>query len=451
MCDRTFASLDSVATRLLGGAWAGYGLRYLGLWSTPVVSDYLAARCPKLVLQDPNDEIIANVASLKNGVATHLALGDSVWYEHSQPQEYVLAHHLDQDEVALPHSESAAQLLEQLSDTSLPLTENMVAHLFACVMVVAKRSTGIFGSTGKAERRKARSDQSDKSASPKSASPGGADKPTAKSRLSHALSSTAHTIELINSQGSINTHSSAGPAEGEDADIEAATRDSSSQSSGQSSAPMQFSSQREFLSFLCSISLLEQSNRHPAVNALTPYTKLLGQALRLGYDGFRAWLCALIVWNHSDTATPDCSLPPRRASVQQAATELFRLVDVHHEEFLASNCGYAAVTFLRDALAGVAKRVDCAQFTSSQSAGGDDGDASYAQSATGGTGQCCNQVAVTATALHSVATGGCSGSQPTNIHKNIGHVVTLHCGHNGWPAQHELVAITDFFARHKLI
>ena len=51
ICDRTFASLDSLATRLLGGDWAGCGLMYLGLWSTNVVRDYLAAQCPKLILQ----------------------------------------------------------------------------------------------------------------------------------------------------------------------------------------------------------------------------------------------------------------------------------------------------------------------------------------------------------------------------------------------------------------
>lgn len=56
VCDRTFASLDAVATRLLRGMWAGYGLRYLGLWQTHVVTDYLACSCPKLILQVITDE-----------------------------------------------------------------------------------------------------------------------------------------------------------------------------------------------------------------------------------------------------------------------------------------------------------------------------------------------------------------------------------------------------------
>ena len=47
VCDRTFASLDAVAARLLG-AWAGYGIRFLALWKTDVVADFLATTCPKV-------------------------------------------------------------------------------------------------------------------------------------------------------------------------------------------------------------------------------------------------------------------------------------------------------------------------------------------------------------------------------------------------------------------
>ena len=50
VCDRTFASLDAVAARLLG-AWAGYGIRFLTFWRTDVVADYLSAECAKVILQ----------------------------------------------------------------------------------------------------------------------------------------------------------------------------------------------------------------------------------------------------------------------------------------------------------------------------------------------------------------------------------------------------------------
>ena len=64
ICDRTFASLDAVAGRLMG-QWAFLGLRYIGLYRSDVVSDYMRANCPKIILQDPSDEIIINSASLK--------------------------------------------------------------------------------------------------------------------------------------------------------------------------------------------------------------------------------------------------------------------------------------------------------------------------------------------------------------------------------------------------
>lgn len=41
--------------------------------------DYLAVTCPKLILQDPDDEIIANLASLKNGIAMRLVLGKALF------------------------------------------------------------------------------------------------------------------------------------------------------------------------------------------------------------------------------------------------------------------------------------------------------------------------------------------------------------------------------------
>lgn len=50
ICDRTFTSLDAVASRMLG-SWAGYGLRFIGLWTSNVAKDYLSCKCPKVILQ----------------------------------------------------------------------------------------------------------------------------------------------------------------------------------------------------------------------------------------------------------------------------------------------------------------------------------------------------------------------------------------------------------------
>lgn len=50
VCDRTLASLDAVASRLLGH-WAGLGLRLIVNWKTNVVNDYLQCNCPKIIIQ----------------------------------------------------------------------------------------------------------------------------------------------------------------------------------------------------------------------------------------------------------------------------------------------------------------------------------------------------------------------------------------------------------------
>lgn len=73
----------------------------------------LSFNSPFLVLyvhQDPDDEIIANLASLKNGVAMRLVLGDLDWQIRSEPWEYTYATYCKEE---LPHKEQeAAMLLE---------------------------------------------------------------------------------------------------------------------------------------------------------------------------------------------------------------------------------------------------------------------------------------------------------------------------------------------------
>jgi hypothetical protein len=51
ICDRTFASLDSAACRLMGG-WAAFGLKWVCLWSTDIISDYQSVLNHKVIMQD---------------------------------------------------------------------------------------------------------------------------------------------------------------------------------------------------------------------------------------------------------------------------------------------------------------------------------------------------------------------------------------------------------------
>ena len=50
ICDRTFCSLDAVASRLIHNVF-GYALKYIVLWFTNSVSDYYNVKCNKLILQ----------------------------------------------------------------------------------------------------------------------------------------------------------------------------------------------------------------------------------------------------------------------------------------------------------------------------------------------------------------------------------------------------------------
>ncbi|KAL7562790.1 hypothetical protein ACA910_019066 [Epithemia clementina (nom. ined.)] len=70
VCDRTFCNLEAVAQRLVGD-WTAHAIRALtfAVWNTDVAGDFLAASCPKIVAQDAVDQIIADEASLKTGVA----------------------------------------------------------------------------------------------------------------------------------------------------------------------------------------------------------------------------------------------------------------------------------------------------------------------------------------------------------------------------------------------
>jgi len=69
ICDRTFCNLEATAQRLVGG-WAGPAIRLLTpFWNTDVARDFLNTTCPKVVANDGCDIIIADVSSLRSGVA----------------------------------------------------------------------------------------------------------------------------------------------------------------------------------------------------------------------------------------------------------------------------------------------------------------------------------------------------------------------------------------------
>jgi len=363
------------------GSWAGLGLKYCTLWSTNVMRDYLAATCPKIILQDPDDEIIANLASLKNGIAMRLVLGDLSWKMVPEPWEYGYAQFLGEE---LPHKDLESKIIEESGDVTKRLSEAFVAHFHACLAEVARKA-----SQPKAARRRPRSALAPVASTPRRAvthRPGGTTGSEDKNRRSITSTSGAAaqggagsssnldaqsgTLEEgYSSHGSRSRHESKdfpfSDAEGDsgdegsqkglindaigltsssndvwrdvDGESDQGDEDSAQQGQGQHSQQGQGGalSKKEWLEQFCATPLrdpapgsaaattsgMTPSGRHVAPAMVSPQLKawaavgrvnggsgqLLGQALRGGIEGVRAWLCALLVW--TPQAAADTSLP----------------------------------------------------------------------------------------------------------------------------------------------
>ena len=60
------------------GIWASYGIRFfLGQWDQSSVSDYLYSNCYKILACDPNDDLIRDQASLKNGISNQIVIDEN--------------------------------------------------------------------------------------------------------------------------------------------------------------------------------------------------------------------------------------------------------------------------------------------------------------------------------------------------------------------------------------
>ena len=68
--DRSFSALDTVAGSMLG-QWAKIGIKLITNISAKdheSVEDYVYSNCYKVIAQDPNDELITELVSLKVGL-----------------------------------------------------------------------------------------------------------------------------------------------------------------------------------------------------------------------------------------------------------------------------------------------------------------------------------------------------------------------------------------------
>mmetsp|Transcript_29154 Transcript_29154/g.64737 ORF Transcript_29154/g.64737 Transcript_29154/m.64737 type:complete len:940 (+) Transcript_29154:72-2891(+) len=470
VCDRTFASLDATAARLLG-PWAGYGLKYCTLWNTNVAADYLACTCPKVILQDPDDEIIANLASLKNGVAMRIVLGDTSWKLISEPWEYSYAMYLGED---MPNRDKEGELIAQANDMSLPLSEAFVVHFYMCIALIGKRAT--LAKSPKKRRRQAESPQVHT-----------ARRPTGAASESLPLPTHAEAADYASSNDNEEESDASSPGNGLVAEMIGFHQSDPADEEG-SAPPV---SRRQQLETFCDVSLRKDSagmsslGMAPETKAWTAIARInggsghmLGQALGGGIEGVRAWICALLVW--ANNAAVDSAIPRGCTLLPEALKDLDALVEQLGEEG-------GSLTFARDALGSLLKRQQTQHFSKpplsarrgaasfqSESEGSnniplgrDASDRIMATQVRTYTGspaldavlaklvQCARSWMCSASTLPLHLCAECRENSAyigtrqsfTGVDAPyVGRVIALHSGHNGWPAEPEIASVLDFFS-----
>lgn len=72
--DRSFSALSEVPVYSFG-SWSKYAMKLFTMWDKDqVTKDYIFANCYKVLSSDPNDAVINDNASLKNGVSHKIVL-----------------------------------------------------------------------------------------------------------------------------------------------------------------------------------------------------------------------------------------------------------------------------------------------------------------------------------------------------------------------------------------
>jgi len=528
ICDRSFASLDAVAQRLMG-SWAALGLRYVGLYRTDVVTDFLRAPCKKVLLQDPSDEIIHNSASLKNGVATFALLGDGVWAEHSLAADYAAATIENLPLNLVPERarrSSPAALLLAAKRTEGPwwLTEELVEHFFACLQDVARRSAlavrarsrragptsaggGLLGrmrglaGIGSPARSAAAAGMVASSASSSSASaaaaaaaaasnssatgshpgalgPGSAASAAAATAAAAAAARSRseddgddlETSSQVGLQGlggvvalALPPHSAAmrEPSPGVPAVKDWVDAFCSQNIASPSAKPFSFSSSYSSSSSPSSGDVLTPVERAWIALARTNggSGQLLGQALAGDLDGVRCWLCSVVVWSSRAASDPLMPQGAGRADALKCSEDLRLLTNDLYPDSLGRD---DAVLFARDVMALISQRSALRSFAlataprsfvdeisstcshksgsfleflsswrrrpySSISEGADD--------ALDGASSSASASSASASGGAGVGVGAVGGSPLGKVltADQIGRVISVHCGHNGWP------------------
>lgn len=289
---------------------------------------------------------------------------------------------------------------------------------------------------------------------------------TAKNRLAAAINSTAHTIELINSTGGFQPNSAIGESESGKQDVESGMHVISLESPQKGVNPSSNSSSSNNSAII--LDSLEAGS--PAVASPAVVQKLwlllaridgrsgqlLGNSMRFGYDGFRSWVCALIVWNNHTSG--DALYNSRSLTASLADLEPF------FEQLSGDLVLGSAVKFIREGLMALQLRmqsplklmtdpvVTAVESSNSTSVGSV---LERAQRTLLGT---CSEyvphIPVNSKWAHGPRTASDSGSNSNSSSNgaspSLGYVIPLHCGHNGWPPREALAHMTKHLIDHNL-
>ena len=76
--DRSFSSLDMI-TEVIAGRLAARIVRFIIDWHFDTTEAFLSAQCYKIVGNDPNDVIISEISSLKNGIAEKIIMENKIY------------------------------------------------------------------------------------------------------------------------------------------------------------------------------------------------------------------------------------------------------------------------------------------------------------------------------------------------------------------------------------
>lgn len=361
-------------------------------------------------------------------------LQDTSWAVRRVPQDYLIASYLKDE---MPNIEKELELIHEGLDLMKPLSEAFMTHFYACLLNVGTKAASIESS--KCKLIKARPDDADAASS---------------SKLLRSRSSIAGGSSPLPTGGdvSLNSNESSKPRGFLDRVIASRSTDEHDQlpqdQSLDEEANVRSPSQR--IEDMCKMSIHD--------HAISAYSKvwtvlgridggtgqLLGQSLRWGLDGVRAWVCAAIIWQHRSAFDP--LMPVNRSTFQIAKEELETMIkDIHASELENDH----TVMFIKNAIGCFIKRIE--QQKNIVDGNLDTPDVSESQNFSARTysqrndvesGQvssmdsCCEDIRLKAEygreQISEIMKWHVQEYLLQSQKYQLGSVIPVHCGHNGW-------------------